>query len=103
MAKKFPLSVRIYYDPPLTELVRLIKYDTLPLENARDRLAPLAERYGRDAMNRAAKQALDMDEHEVRLTPEVRKAAWQLLGPPPAEAPTAGAESASREMQPEIA
>lgn len=61
------------------------------------------ERYGRDAMNRAAKQALDMDGHEVRLTPEVRKAAWQLLGPPPAETPTATGEAASRDVPSEVA
>lgn len=38
MAKKFSLSVRPYYDPPRTERVRLIGYDPLPLEIARDRL-----------------------------------------------------------------
>ena len=85
MAKKFPLSVRIYYEPPLTDLVRLIGYTTLPLEEARERLAPLAEKYGRDRMNAAAKAVLDMDEQEVRLNPVSRKAAWQLLGPPPQE------------------
>lgn len=87
MAKRIPLSVRIYFEPHLTELVRLIGYDTYRLDEARGRLAPLVDKYGREKINRAAKEVLAMDAATARLNPVVRRAAWQLLGPPPAEAP----------------
>ncbi len=84
MAKLPPLSVRIYYDPLLTELVRRLGYETLALEAARGRLEPLVEQYGKDRVNAAARAVLLMDEATAQLRPEARKAAWQLLGPPPA-------------------
>jgi len=86
MARRHPLSVRIYFEPHLTAMVRLIGYETYPLEEGRARLRPLVERYGRDRVNSAAQEALDMRHGVIRLNAKVRRAAWQLLGPPPAPA-----------------
>jgi hypothetical protein len=88
MAKRPPLCVRIYFEPHLTDLVRLIGYGTLPVEEARRLLAPLAEKYGKERMSAAANEALEMDCSRqppvLRLNAAARKEAWQMLGPPPA-------------------
>lgn len=83
MAKKHPLSVRIYFEPHLTEMVRLVGYTTYPMEEGKNRLRPLVEKYGRDRINAAAHDILDMRNEVVRLNTKARRAAWQLLGPPP--------------------
>lgn len=84
MAKRLSLSVRIYFEPHLTELVRLVGYDAFPLDEGRSRLRPLVEKYGKDRVNAAADDILDMRNGVLRLSTKARRAAWQLLGPPPA-------------------
>jgi hypothetical protein len=94
MAKRSPLCIRIYFEPHLTDLIRLIGYGSLPWDEARQRLAPLAAKYGKDRMEAAAQELLEVDRAGqppmVRLCGAARKAAWQLLGPPPADDPPDG-------------
>jgi len=89
MSKKLPLAVRLYFHPPLAELARLIGYDELPLPEAKEKLKPLAEKYGKQTMEQAAREIVSIDVTTdpplVRLTEEVRKACWQLLGAPPGQ------------------
>jgi hypothetical protein len=87
MPKRQPLCVRLYFEPHLTEMVRLIGYHSLPVAEARQRLAPLVERYGKERVNAAIKEILEIDPSGqpplARLTAPARKAAWQLLGSEP--------------------
>jgi hypothetical protein len=84
---KDPLVIRLYFHPPLYELARVVGYLGLPLEEARQQLRPLEEKYGREAMQKAADELLHIDTsaepHTVQLTDEARSCCWQLLGPPP--------------------
>jgi hypothetical protein len=87
VAKRPPLCIRICFEPHLTDLVRIVGYGALPLDEARARLASLAERHGKERMRAGADETLEVDRTGrppvVRLNPAARKAAWQLIGPPP--------------------
>src|SRR5262249_12839910 len=87
MPKAKPLWMRLYREPPLFELARVIGYDVLPLTEGRERRGRWAERYGKDVMERASKETVRIDAATtpptVRLTDEARRLCWQLLGPPP--------------------
>jgi hypothetical protein len=94
MPKRQPLCVRLYFEAHLTELVRSIGYQSFPVPEAKARLAPLVERYGKDKVNAAIQEVLEIDRSQepprARLNDSARKAAWQLLGPEgasPAAAP----------------
>lgn len=83
--KQRPLYDRIYQTPAWYSLIRLLGYAEHPLEDARKLTAPLADQYGLHVMQEAAAVLTEgnADKTTVRLRPEVRKLAWQLLGPPP--------------------
>jgi hypothetical protein len=86
--KRQPLVVRLYFQPPLYELARLIGYNGLPAPVAKEKLRALSERYGRAVMEAAVGELVEIDHGTepptARLTEAARKACWQLLGPPPA-------------------
>jgi hypothetical protein len=96
MPKRQPLCVRLYFEPHLTELVRRIGYQSLPVPEAKARLAPLVEQYGKDRVNAAIKELLEIDRSQdpprARLNDAARKAAWQLLGPEGATSSAAPAQ-----------
>ena len=85
MPKRQPLCVRLYFEPHLTELVRLIGYNSLPVAEAKERMGPLVTQYGKEKINAAIKELFEIDSAQepplARLRAAVRKAAWQLLGP----------------------
>jgi hypothetical protein len=87
VSKRQPLVVRLYFQPPLYELARLIGYAGLPAPAAKEKLRSLSERYGRAVMEAAVGEIVRIDRTTepptARLTEEARKACWQLLGPPP--------------------
>ncbi|MCI0457468.1 MAG: hypothetical protein L0Z62_10905 [Gemmataceae bacterium] len=91
MAKRPPLCVRLYFEAHLVDVVRLIGYEELPVPVARERLAPLVQKYGKDRINAAIKELFEVDQSQdpprARLAQPVREAAWRMLGPPPALAP----------------
>jgi hypothetical protein len=98
MPKRQPLCVRLYFEPHLTELVRLIGYQALPVPEAKERMTPLVEKYGKEKINAAIKVLFEIDgSHQpprARLNAAARKAAWQMLGPEGAQASDAVQESA---------
>jgi hypothetical protein len=87
---KVPLSIRLYTEPHLTALVRLVGYEGLPLPEAKERGQALAEEFGKEKMKAAAREVIHIDTSEdpplVHLAEAARKVAWQLLGPPPEKA-----------------
>jgi hypothetical protein len=80
-----PLLIRLYFDASLYELARIVGYQGLTLEGARERVKPLEDQYGRERMEKAANELLviDTEENTVRLTDEARRCCYQLLGPAP--------------------
>jgi hypothetical protein len=84
MTKEQPLYMRLYFEPQLTELARIVGYDGVT-EEERAKVLPLFEKYGGLKMTDAQRLLLDYDEDakRYRLKSDVRKLCWQLLGPPP--------------------
>src|SRR4051812_10469290 len=97
MPRPKPLYIRLYTDPPLTAIVRLLGYRELPVDRVKELLRPLAEEFGKDTMLAATREVVAVDTARVppvaRLTATARRLAWQLLGPPPAAAADAHAVS----------
>src|SRR2546423_3075756 len=58
MAKPLPLHLRLYREPHLIALVRLIGYDGLPVSEARDRMKALVAEYGPEKMKAAAREVI---------------------------------------------
>jgi hypothetical protein len=90
MRKPRPLSLRLYQEPHLTAIVRLLGYDGLPAPEAKERLKPLCEQFSQERMQAAVKELVEIDSSAdppvARLSATVRRLAWQLLGPPPEQA-----------------
>ncbi len=88
---KQPLVIRLYFDRCLTEVAQLIGYNDVPVDQARERLKPLIERFGKQKLQDAAEELLDVDSGKqppvARLKAEVAKMAFQLLGPRPPVVP----------------
>src|SRR5437867_4351193 len=96
---KVQLGNRMYFNPVYTEVVRLIGYAGFPFHELNERLKPLAERFGKDKIHEVCRELVTLlfrgkekrsgpqEDAEVRLKPEVRTLAWQLLGPPPEHKP----------------
>jgi hypothetical protein len=86
MTRHQPLYIRLYFEAHLLELVRLIAYRALPVAEAKEQLTPLVQRYGKEKINAAIKELLEVDRTcdppLARLNRTAREAAWQLLGPP---------------------
>lgn len=87
MNKQRPLSARLYEQPQLFELARIIGYTGMPLTDAQKAIEPLAKKYGKEVMAAAAEEIVRIDtttnSPTARLTDQARKLCWQLLGPPP--------------------
>ncbi len=85
---KQPLVIRLYFDRCLTEVAQLIGYNDVPVDQARERLKPLIERFDKQRLQSAAEELLDVDSSKqppvARLKADVAKMAFQLLGPRPA-------------------
>ena len=83
---KQPLYIRLYFHQHMTELVRLIGYRSVPVEEIKQELARLVERYGQEVMADAAEEIVEIVESTqrvARLKHSVRSIARQLLGQPP--------------------
>src|SRR5437667_7849618 len=92
---KVQLGNRMYFDERCTEVVRTIGYAGFPFRELDERLKPLAERFGKDQIHEVCRALMTLlfagkekrsgpqQDAEVRLKPEVRRLAWQMLGPPP--------------------
>ena len=84
---KAPLINRLYQEPALYELARLVGYDGLPVPKAKERLEAMCKTYTKEIMSAAAEDIVRVDATTdpptARLKDEARKACFMLLGPPP--------------------
>jgi hypothetical protein len=79
---KQPLYIRLYFRRHMTELVQLIGYREVSLDEMRKQLVPLVEQYGQETITDATDEIVEIIE-VARLKQEVRRVARQILGPPP--------------------
>lgn len=84
----------------MTDIVRLIGYSEVPMDEARRRLEPLLKRFGQEKIMQACEELLDVATGPApavaRLKAEVAKLAFQILGPRrgvASESPPAAVES----------
>ena len=73
-------------------MIRLIGYQSVPMDTARQAIKPLAEQYGKEPVASACEVLVEIFTQDkdafARLKPHVRRMAFQILGPEPAaEAP----------------
>jgi hypothetical protein len=82
-----PLILRLYHEPVLYELARVIGYAGVAIEELTARIKPLVEKFGKQAVESALYHLTTYDtyraERTVRLRQHVRQLCFQLLGPPP--------------------
>jgi hypothetical protein len=87
-AVKEKLLLQMYSRKHWIELIRLFRYQTLPMEQARAAIEPLAKQFGKESMAAACEILIEISttgkETVARLKPHVRRMAYQILGPEPA-------------------
>ncbi|MCI0740057.1 MAG: hypothetical protein L0Y72_13510 [Gemmataceae bacterium] len=92
------MYLRLYFQAHLTEIVRLIGYADVPVDEARRRLEPLVARFGKEKMVAAFQEIVEVDTDRqpnvARLNAEARRLSFQILGPPPPSIPSGRAPSA---------
>ena len=86
-AAKEELLRQMYSRAHWIELIRLIGYQSVPMEKAREAIKPLAEQYGKEPVASACEVMVEIftqdKEAFARLKPHVRRMAFQILGPEP--------------------
>src|SRR5262245_39073552 len=67
------------------ELIALFGYQTLPMEQARHAIKPIADKFGKDPVAAACEAMVEIStpykEPVARLKPHIRRMAFQILGP----------------------
>lgn len=105
-AKKKPLWSRIIFEDQMVALVRLLGHAGMPLKEMRDKAKPLVEKFGRESLQEAADEIVEItgdgDDAIVRLTEQAQKLAIQLIGRPRTECSTVNADSISAGSQPPV-
>src|SRR5450432_1438251 len=86
-AAKEELLRQMYSRAHWIELIRLIGYQAVPMDKARQAIKPLAEQYGKEPMASACEVMVEIftqdKEAFARLKPHIRRMAFQILGPEP--------------------
>lgn len=113
--EKEKLLREMYSKPLWIELVRVFGYRTLPMEEAREAIRPLATKHGKEPAAAACETLVEIFTQDqqpfARLKAHVRRMAFQILGPEPApnaqlpiEAPPAQPEKATEgKLRPPVA
>ena len=85
--EKEKLLTQMYSRQDWIELIRLFGYQTLPMDQARQAIKPLAEKFGKEPMAAACEILVEIStpgkEPVARLKPHIRRMAFQILGPEP--------------------
>src|SRR6266436_8945951 len=86
-AAKVKLLGKMYTLKHWIELIRLIGYQSVPMDKARQAIAPLAGQYGKEPVASACEVLVEIFTQDkdafARLKPHVRRMAFQMLGPEP--------------------
>lgn len=86
-AQKEKLLLQMYRLAHWIEVIRLFGYQTLPMEQARQAIKPIAEKFGKEPVAEACEVMVEIStpdkEPVARLKPHIRRMAFQILGPEP--------------------
>ena len=86
-SEKEKLLKQMYSLTHWIELIRLFGYRTLPMDQARNAIKPLAEQFGKEPVATACEVLVEISTQDkepfARLKPHVRRMAFQILGPEP--------------------
>ena len=86
-AAKVELLRQMYSLAHWIALIRLIGYQSVPMDEARKAIKPLAEQYGKEPVASACEVLVEIftqdKEAFARLKPHIRRMAFQILGPEP--------------------
>ena len=78
--EKEKLLTKMYFRQDWIELIRLFGYQTLPMEQARQAIKPLAEKFGKESMAAACEILVEIStpgkEPVARLKPHIRRLPW---------------------------
>ncbi len=100
---KTPLLTRLYLHRHLEGIVRAIGYEILSPDAASERLQPLIERYGREQIDAAVIELLDVgtgnSTDSVQLKTHVRQLVRGMLGPHPVAVSTVSADERTTKTQ----
>jgi len=103
-AAKEKLLLQMYSRKHWIELIRLFRYQTLPMEQARKEIEPLAKQFGKESMAAACEVLIEIStpgkETVARLKPHVRRMAYQMLGPEPVALPPTDPQPVATTPQP---
>jgi hypothetical protein len=91
--EKEKLLQKMYFSPHWTAIIQLFGYRTLPMDEARQSIASIADKFGKEPVANACEALVvisaDAQQTSARLKPHVRRMAFQILGPDPTgDAPT---------------
>ncbi len=100
---KAPLYMRMYFQEIYIDLVRFVGYAGKPLDEARPFVQTLAVKHGKDKAIQVSEELVIIDQNSkppmVRLTDEVRKLAFQMLGPPPEHSRSSPKNTSTQETE----
>lgn len=86
-AAKEKLLLQMYRLAHWIELIRLFGYRTLPMEQARQAIKPITEKFGKEPVAEACEAMVEISTPDkvpvARLKPHIRRMAFQILGPEP--------------------
>lgn len=85
--EKEKLLQSMYTLPSWIAIIRMFGYQTLPMEQARQAIKPIADEYGKEPVANACEVLVEIRAQEkeptARLKPHIRRMAFQILGPEP--------------------
>jgi hypothetical protein len=86
-AAKEKLLLQMYRLAHWIELIRFFGYQTLPMDQARQGIKPIADKFGKEPVAEACEAMVEMSTPDktpvARLKPHIRRMAFQILGPEP--------------------
>lgn len=89
--EKEKLLQQMYRVPLWIELIRLFRYQELPMDEARKAIEPLARKHGKEPTAAACEVLIEISKQGpdafARLKPHIRRMAFQILGPEPTSVP----------------
>ena len=104
--EKEQLLQKMYTLPHWIAVVRLLGYQAMHMDEARKKIKPIADEYGKEPVANACEVLVEIftegNEPFARLKSHIRRMAFQILGPEPSPTPVAPTVTSPPEPQSEL-